>query len=715
MSLKVCIVSPVMNKFGGGNLSLLTVIDYLIDHGVDVKLIYPEECDYTDELLERGIEFKSIPFEKWVLLPWEEGDHLKQKSIRLFKSAIEISRQIERWECDVVYTNTSVVNVGALAAMILNIPHVWHLRESIASQSKFVSMYGYDESAKFICDFSNSIIFNSKSLKSEYKEWLREGQSEVIYNFVEVNLPQLKDTVGNKKVDIVVPFYNDKSTIRCLESVKRHWDDVINRVMIVSDCGPDEELIQEVEKYASENKGFEFHSTDENGGYVHACNYGMINSNNDVVILTTDTIVTEGWVRKLIQVAYQSDEIASVTPLSNGIGVFSVPVADYNPDPDPDLTAKILRELSPEEYIEVFTMHGFCSLIKRNIIEEVGIYDREKYKFGYGEENDLSMRIRKAGYKCVLACKSYVYHEGGKSFGNDRKRKLIEKNSKILKNDYPEYQSLWEEYMRKNPLESIRNIVKAYKENPELLNKDAFKVSIVGTVELRKGQLEGVKAVKDLNQNGINAHLLIVGLVAEQEYYEEIKLFVEEHDLQDKIHYIGGLKPPFTVVRDSDVYLMASTFEAFGRVTAEAMLLRKPIVGASNGGTPELVSHEETGFLYESGDIPQLVDYLIRLANDEGLRLKMGEKGYERINEIAGLDILGGGVLKVLENAVAYGQFGSVSGSLVGSWIKTEVLDKSIVGLSTSLLKYKLRGMGIYRYYNFFKGLTKRVKRKLLK
>lgn len=79
------------------------------------------------------------------------------------------------------------------------------------------------------------------------------------------------------------------------------------------------------------------------------------------------------------------------------------------------------------------------------------------------------------------------------------------------------------------------------------------------------------------------------------------------------IQFIGPQSDIKQLYRDTDIVLMCSQSEAFGRVTVEAMMSGCLVIGANSGGTMELVSDNETGLLYTSGDYSDLAAK-IRLA-----------------------------------------------------------------------------------------------------
>jgi len=65
--------------------------------------------------------------------------------------------------------------------------------------------------------------------------------------------------------------------------------------------------------------------------------------------------------------------------------------------------------------------------------------------------------------------------------------------------------------------------------------------------------------------------------------------------------------------------------EALSRVPLEAAAAGRPTVGARAGGIPEEIVDGETGFLVERNDPAALARAILRLLEDEGLRLRLGE------------------------------------------------------------------------------------------
>ena len=64
--------------------------------------------------------------------------------------------------------------------------------------------------------------------------------------------------------------------------------------------------------------------------------------------------------------------------------------------------------------------NGCCMIIRREVLNKVGSFD-EKFKIFY-DDVDMSLRIRKAGYKVAVVEKAVIWHKGGDTI---RKRSLF--------------------------------------------------------------------------------------------------------------------------------------------------------------------------------------------------------------------------------------------------------------------------------------------------
>ena len=131
-----------------------------------------------------------------------------------------------------------------------------------------------------------------------------------------------------KPIDIIVPIYNAyEFTEECIKSVMKNTDLTVHTLVLINDKSPDEKILPMLLKYNNENtnKKIVVLDNEQNMGFVKTVNKGMQYSENDVILLNSDTEVTEGWIEKIQKCAYSNEYIATVTPLTNNGTIASVP------------------------------------------------------------------------------------------------------------------------------------------------------------------------------------------------------------------------------------------------------------------------------------------------------------------------------------------------------------------------------------------------------
>lgn len=266
----------------------------------------------------------------------------------------------------------------------------------------------------------------------------------------------------NNKVSIIIPIYNAyEETKICIESV---LDNTLGNyeLILINDNSPDENIKKLLDTYENIDNIKIIHNN-ENKGFVKNVNIGIKESTNDVILLNSDTIVTKKWLEKLIVLAYSKETIATVTPVSNNAGAFSVPEIGKNNDFPNNLTlydvANIVEKSSDRVFMEAPTGNGFCMYIKRDAIKSVGLFDEINFGKGYGEENDFCMRAIKKGWVNVIDDTTYIYHKRSASFSH-KKEELIKSHRKIIDKKYPTYTEEVKRFTNSKELKTIQNNVK---------------------------------------------------------------------------------------------------------------------------------------------------------------------------------------------------------------------------------------------------------------
>lgn len=235
-------------------------------------------------------------------------------------------------------------------------------------------------------------------------------------------------------------------------------------------------------------------------------------------------------------------------------------------------------------------------------------------------------------------CRELILHSNRIIFNSQAVRKHYDME---INNDYPSviYNGI-----------ASRAEYDAYKVmRPEVSREPIFTFLIIGSISSRKGQASAISAVAKLKASGIRCKLLVVGTGPES-YVNSLRKLTEDLEVSDSVIFTGSLTDPYKVYMTSDCLLMCSEYEAFGRVTVEAMSACLPVIGKNSGGTPEIVVHGETGFLYNSTD--ELVEYMTRLVRNPELGKQLGLAGWQRARDLFNTEAYAASVFHVIQSVI---------------------------------------------------------------
>lgn len=137
---------------------------------------------------------------------------------------------------------------------------------------------------------------------------------------------------------------------------------------------------------------------------------------------------------------------------------------------------------------------------------------------------------------------------------------------------------------------------------------------IAGTICENKGQMDAVLATERIikKYKDEKVHLYIAGN-GEDAYFHKMQKHIQENNLTEYITVLPFQKELGALREKTDIALICSRSEAFGRTTIESMLSGSLVVGCNSTGTKELIQDGVTGYLYEPGDVDELAQKLINI------------------------------------------------------------------------------------------------------
>lgn len=261
---------------------------------------------------------------------------------------------------------------------------------------------------------------------------------------------------------LIIPFYKNPGLVTqisdSLLGARQEISETGSEVLFINDSPDDVELArtlsQNRDRLVAAGLQVQIETNNANLGFIRSCNKGLTRSvqqRRHALLLNSDTYVFPGFLRELIAALDLDPMIGFVCPRSNNATICTFPheAEKLSPPPTPtaarELYLKHASDLPRFSYIP--TGVGYCMLIRWQILENFGLLD-VVYGKGYCEENDLTFRAGRCGYRSVLANRAFVWHQGEQSFSTTQCSKQVAEasNNALLKARYPEYQNHLDRY-----------------------------------------------------------------------------------------------------------------------------------------------------------------------------------------------------------------------------------------------------------------------------
>jgi glycosyltransferase involved in cell wall biosynthesis len=158
---------------------------------------------------------------------------------------------------------------------------------------------------------------------------------------------------------------------------------------------------------------------------------------------------------------------------------------------------------------------------------------------------------------------------------------------------------------------------------------EPIRVICVARLIPRKGVPILIQAADILHKKEIPLHVSLVGSGEEEEKY---KAMVQTLGLEEVVHFDGYVprEKMGQKYAESDAFVLPSYNEGMSNAVLEAMAAGLPVIVTPTGGTDELVTQGENGFIFDFDDSETLASQIEILANDPVKSAAMGKAARKR-------------------------------------------------------------------------------------
>lgn len=153
------------------------------------------------------------------------------------------------------------------------------------------------------------------------------------------------------------------------------------------------------------------------------------------------------------------------------------------------------------------------------------------------------------------------------------------------------------------------------------INNEQKVILSVGHLYKSKGHEDLIKVINKIKHKYPNVVLLIVG---EGEMRSQIESLIKKLKIEENVKLLGARNDVPLLLNICEFFALLSWEDPFPGAMIEALAAGKPVVAYCAGGVPEIVKHNETGFLAEPRNIDSVVSFFDRLLSNQELVKEMG-------------------------------------------------------------------------------------------
>ncbi len=283
---------------------------------------------------------------------------------------------------------------------------------------QLLDKYAFMEIAN--CRLADAVIVDSKQDKdivlNETENVLVSTSEEILSDGI--NIADKK----NPLVSIIMLTFNQLAdTKTTVESLFKHTQDVNYELIFVDNGSTKDDTKTYLEELKSAHSNIKVIYNDENLGFACANNQGIeISEGEYVLLLNNDVILTDGWLKRMLEIAQSDKKAGLVVPCTNHASGKQVVVFDGTAEDENEIQefAKATLIKNAGLWLSINRAIGFCMLLKREVLFKIGVLDEMFGPGGY-EDYDYCMRIKYAGYDIIMAADTFVFHIGGKGYSSN--------------------------------------------------------------------------------------------------------------------------------------------------------------------------------------------------------------------------------------------------------------------------------------------------------
>ena len=140
-----------------------------------------------------------------------------------------------------------------------------------------------------------------------------------------------------------------------------------------------------------------------------------------------------------------------------------------------------------------------------------------------------------------------------------------------------------------------------------------------------------------------------VDIVGDGSERTRLERLARDKGVADRVRFLGYQPDPRAAVADANAVVNSSREEPLGLSVLEALAMERPVIGFAGGGIPEIVQHDETGWLVQERSAGALAATMAEAASDRARASRFGVAGRRFVEERCRIETMCRGYRAVYE------------------------------------------------------------------
>lgn len=191
--------------------------------------------------------------------------------------------------------------------------------------------------------------------------------------------------------------------------------------------------------------------------------------------------------------------------------------------------------------------------------------------------------------------------------------------------------------LRNTTTYAVNNTIEEFDVDLDRGNSKPATLLFLSNLFKEKGLMVLLEAVSEVKRILPHFELLVYGASRNSKEDSKYNNYIKQHNLDGNVKLQGPIysESKIQALGSADIFIFPSYFreECFPLSLLEAMQAGLPIIATKIGAIPEMIEDGKEGILIDPLSVNQLVDNIVKLAQNELLRKQLGENAYNKFKK----------------------------------------------------------------------------------